>query len=278
MAGDSGDTINKSPHLGPKSFRVSRQEIHGQKYLQEIGEKDHATDFRPEHSYDVRSAEIAGAVFSQIDAAKLSGKIRRRNRAGEIREYDADYRRHLCRLSTHDDAEGIAAESPRFAKAVVQIANVVLLYEVGIVSKDGDHWRCRLDLGGVVQLDLSSGGLRGLASPNDLGQRGIHLRSADPLVALRIHFQQQLEDLGHSLSAQGRSKHERDELEEWSFLPCLFLESGRRVVLLLLQVPLVDDDYESATALPRQRRDLEILIVKPLGGIEHENADIRPLD
>ena len=68
----------------------------GDVQTQEIGEKHYSTDSRPEYSYDVRSAQITGTVFSQIDAANFSGDVRRRKRAGEIRQEDADYRRHLC--------------------------------------------------------------------------------------------------------------------------------------------------------------------------------------
>jgi hypothetical protein len=50
------------------------------------------------------------------------------------------------------------------------------------------------------------------------------------------------------------------------------------LVVLLLQVPLVHDHDETAPALPGERRDLEILIVEALDGIDQQHADVRSID
>src|SRR4029079_16018578 len=137
---------------------------------------------RAEDAHDVRCAKIAGAVLSEIDAARSAGDVGRRYRAGETGDYDADDWRHLRRRAPHDNAEWIAAESPDFTKRVVQIPHVVLLHEVGIVAEDSDCRRCRLHLRRVIELDLAAGGLWGLAPADNLLERGVHLRGADALV------------------------------------------------------------------------------------------------
>ena len=99
-------------------------------------------------------------------------RCRRRYRAGEVGNDDAKDWRHLRSLPPHDDAERITAKSPRFAEAVVQIPDVMLLHQVRIVAEDCDHWRRSLDLRGVIQLDLATRCLRWLAPADDLFQRG----------------------------------------------------------------------------------------------------------
>src|SRR3954463_16036583 len=56
------------------------------------------------------------------------------------------------------------------------------------------------------------------------------------------------------------------------------LELGRRVVLLFLEIPLVDDDNQPASVLPCQSGDLQILIVKSFGGVEPKDEDVRAVD
>ena len=150
----------------------------------------------------------------------------------------------------------------------------MLLHEVGIVAEDGDDWRSGLHLRRIIQLHLASSCLRRLSPADDLPQGRIHLRRADPLVALGVDLEDQLENSRHSLSTYRRCENERHELEKWRLLVRLLLELRRRVVLLLLEVPLVNDDDQAAPVLPRQRSDLEILIVQALHRIENENADI----
>ena len=69
-----------------------------------------------------------------------------------------------------------------------------------------------------------------------------------------------------------------NELEERRLLLRFLLELGRGVVLLLLQIPLVHHDDQAASALPGKMRDLQILVVQALRGIEHEDADVGALD
>src|SRR4051812_11251224 len=126
----------------------------------------------------------------------------------------------------------------------------MLLNEIRIVSEYSDSWWRGLDLRGVIQFDLAPCGLGRLSAANDFLERGIHLRGADPLVPLGVHFKYELEDLRHALSAQRRSEDERYELQKWRFLLRLFLERGRGVVLFLLEIPLVHDEDQAATILP----------------------------
>src|SRR5439155_1361619 len=59
---------------------------------------------------------------------------------------------------------------------------------------------------------------------------------------------------------------------------CFFLELCGGVVLFFLQIPLVHDHDQTAPTLPRQRRDLQILVVETLGSVQHQNTDVRSLD
>src|SRR2546427_8379421 len=59
---------------------------------------------------------------------------------------------------------------------------------------------------------------------------------------------------------------------------CFFLELCGGVVLFFLQIPLVHDHDQTAPTLPRQRRDLQILVVESLGSVQHQNTDVRSLD
>ena len=95
---------------------------------------------------------------------------------------------------------------------------------------------------------------------------------------LGVDLEQQFQNLGHPLPAQRRREHEWDELQKWSLFLSLLLELGRGVVLLLLEVPFVDDDDQSPSALPRERSDFEILVVQTFHSIQHQDADVGALD
>src|SRR5689334_1766153 len=270
--------IHQRPQLRLQSVRDDWQVIDGQETFQDVSQEDYGANARAKHAYDVGRAEISGAVLSEIDAANSSGDVRRRDRSGQISDEDADYRRHLGRLATHDDAQRVAAKPPRFAEAVVEVANVMLLHQIRIVAKHRDHrWR-GLDLRRVIQLDLSARCLRRLPPTNDLFQRRIYLRSADALVPLCVDLEQQLQNLRHTLATQRRREHERDEFQERRLVLRFLLEPGGGVVFLFLEIPFVDDDDQSSAALPCQRSDLEILVVQTFNGVKHEDADIRALN
>ena len=134
-----------------------------------------------------------------------------------------------------------------------------------MVAEDRDRGRLDLDLRRVEQLDLAPRGLRRLQPRGELAERGVHLRRGDALLALRIHEQHGLEHLRHALPRERRREEERHELEERRLLARVLLEFLRRLVgLLFLDVPLVHDDDQPAAVLPRERRDLEILILESL--------------
>ena len=53
----------------------------------------------------------------------------------------------------------------------------------------------------------------------------------------------------------------------------------RGLIVSLREVPLVHDDNEAASSLPRQRGNFEILILElPLGRLDEQQADVGPLD
>ena len=62
----------------------------------------------------------------------------------------------IARLPAHHDVQRVPRESLRFAEAVVQIPDVVLLHEIGMVAEDRDGRRRGLDLRRVVELDLDA--------------------------------------------------------------------------------------------------------------------------
>ncbi len=97
-------------------------------------------------------------------------------------------------------------------------------------------------------------------------------------MALSVHFEQQLENPGYPLPADGRRKYEGNEFEERRLLVCFFLELCGGVVLFFLQIPLVHDHDQTASTLPRQRRDLQILVVETLCSVQHQNTDVRSID
>src|SRR6478735_10313049 len=84
-------------------------------------------------------------------------------------------------LATQEHAQRIAGELPRFAEAVVEEANVMLLDEIRMVPEHGDRRRLHADLRRVVQLDLAARRLRRLTTREHLRQTLVHLRRRDPL-------------------------------------------------------------------------------------------------
>ena len=72
---------------------------------------------------------------------------------------------------------------------------------------------------------------------------------------------------------------ERHVPEERRLLDQLVLPPPRGVgVLLLDQVPLVHHDDQPAAVVPRLGGDPEILVVHAQRGIDHQHADLGPLD
>src|SRR5687768_10685997 len=140
--------------------------------------------------------------------------MRRGYRACQVRDEDADYRRHLRGFSAHDYSKRIPAKSPGLAEAIMQVAHVVLLNKIWIVSEHSNHRRRCLHLRGIVQLDLTPCCLRRLAATDDLLERRVHLRCADTFVPLGVDLEEQLENFRHPLSTQRGSKYERHELQK----------------------------------------------------------------
>ena len=66
----------------------TRKQENGNGALGHVEREDEQADLRAEHANDVRRAEVAGAVLAKIDALRLAGDVRRRNRAEEIRGDD----------------------------------------------------------------------------------------------------------------------------------------------------------------------------------------------
>src|SRR3712207_5724646 len=144
--------------------------------------------------------------------------------------YWRDWSSDVCSsdlLAPEQDPQRVAREAPRLSEPVVEVSHVVLLHELGVVTEDGDRRRRRLDLGGVVELDLATSRLRWLAPRDELPQPLVDLVRLDALFALLGDAQQQVEYALHSLPGQRRREDERDEPEEGRFLPCLLLEAWR---------------------------------------------------
>ena len=155
----------------------------------------------------------------------------------------------------------------------------MLLQHFGIISEHRDGRRVRLDLRRVVQLDLVAGGLRRLASREQLLECVVHHRRGDALAALGVHLGDHVEHLRHALAGEGRREEERDELQEGSLLRAFLLElRGGLVALVLLDVPLVHDHDQPAPRFPRERGDLQVLVVQAFGRIDQQQADVRAVD
>src|SRR4051812_9883209 len=185
----------------------------------------------------------------------------------------------ISALAAHQDAQWIAIERVRLAKAVVQEPDVVLGDEVGIVAEDCDRRRRRFDLRRVIQPDVAPRGLRRLASGEQLGQSLIDLSGWHPAMTFLVHLEDDVERFGDTLPGESGSKQERHEIQERGFLACGLLVLRRRLVILLGDVPFVDYKDQGAPALPGQRRDLEILVLDlALGRVDHEDADVGALD
>src|SRR4026209_2505410 len=101
-------------------------------------------------------------MLSQIHSPRAPSEVRERYRAGQIRDQQPEKRMHLRRFPPHHDAQRASSKSPRCTKSVVEIADVMLLDEVGVVSENGDRRGRRLDLRCIVELHLSTRGLRRL--------------------------------------------------------------------------------------------------------------------
>src|SRR6266542_6999965 len=131
---------------------------------------------------------------------------------------------HLSRLPPHDDAQRTAGETPSLPESVVEVSDVMLLHQVGVVAEHRDGRRSRLDLRSIVELDLPARCLRWLPACDKGLESGVHLRCRDSLLPFGLDVQNHAEDLAHSLSREGRKKDERHELEERSLLLALLLE------------------------------------------------------
>src|SRR6476469_7340537 len=144
-------------------------------------------------------------------------------------------------LAAQQHAERIAGELPRLSEAVVQEAHVVLLDEIGMVPEHGDRRRLHAHLRGIVQLHLAAGGLRRLTPSEQLGQPLVHLRRRDALPTLVIDELDEIEDLRYTLTGERRCEEEGHPVEKRRLLTRRLLELGARLVVLLGEIPLVDD-------------------------------------
>src|SRR5258708_892457 len=185
----------------------------------------------------------------------------------------------MSALTAHQNAQRVPRERIRLSKTVVEKPDVVLLYEIRVVPEHRDRGRRDLDLRRVVELHFPTGGLGRLAPREQFGEALVDLRRRNSCLALRRNPSDDVQDLRDALARLRRRKEERNKLQEGRFLGSGLLIPGRRLVVLLGNVPLVDHHDQRSATLPRQCGDLEILILDlPLRRIDEQNADVGSLD
>src|SRR6476469_4803918 len=148
----------------------------------------------------------------------------------------------MSALAAHQDAQWIPVEGICLAKSVVEEPDVMLRHEIRRVPEHRDGRRRRLDLCRVVETHVATGGLRRLAARNQLSEALVDIGRRDAAMTLLIHLQDDVEHLRHSLAGLRRREEERYEVEIWSLFTSSLLVLRRRLVVLLGDVPLVDDD------------------------------------
>src|SRR5258708_24871201 len=185
---------------------------------------------------------------------------------------------HLRRFPPHHYAERTSGESPRFAKSVVEIPDVMLLNEIWVVSEDGNRRRGSLDLRCVIELHFATCCLGRLSSRNQRLERRVHLRCCDPFFPFRIDVNDEVQQLRNALACESRKKNERDEFEERRFFLAFLLKLVGGIRLFLCDVPLVHRDDQAASGFPCESRNLQILVVKPFCRIDDQYADVGPID
>src|SRR5687767_13613238 len=188
-------------------------------------------------------------MFPQIDSTRLAREICERHRAREVRDENPEKRMHLRGFPPHDYAQRIARESPCLTKAVVEVADIVLLHEVGVVSENGDRRRGGLHLRRVIELHFTSRGLRRLLPRDKCLEGRVDLRRSDALLPLGVDIENHAQQLGDTLSRKRRKKNERNELEERSFRFTFPLEFASVVRLRFREVHLLYDDVQHSSRL-----------------------------
>ena len=103
-------------------------------------------------------------------------------------------------LPAHHHAQRVAGEPPRLTKAVVQVTDVVLLHEVGVVAEHRDGRRRRLHLCCVHEPNLAARGLWWLATSQQLLESLVHLRRRDALAAFCFNLVDYVQHLRHALA------------------------------------------------------------------------------
>src|SRR5688500_1146394 len=79
-----------------------------------------------------------------------------------------------CRFPAHHDEKRRTGKSPELAESVVEVADVMLLYEVGMIAEHGDRRRCDLDLRGVVEANFPARRLWRLPTGQQLPELLVH--------------------------------------------------------------------------------------------------------
>ncbi len=241
--------------------RRSEERDDGERALQHVEQRTRAMPIFARRARETRSSRRDSP--SRACEGRPRAACRRCTRPGSIRtgmtstratagSCDPDrFRRLFRRIS---DAQRIAGESPRIAKAVVEIADVVLLDEIGMVAEDGDRRR-----------RTSRPASRSSASPRDRppaaagGARAARRASRSPATSRCACDAPRSTSSSRSRTCVTRwpvsadVKRNGTNLRKGAFSPRGLLELGRRLVVLLGEIPLVDDDDQPAPALPRER-------------------------
>src|SRR5687767_943569 len=147
-----------------------------------------------------------------------------------------------------------------------------------MIAEYGECRRPDLNLRGVEQFHFASRGLRWLPSRNQLLEPLVYFRGGDALLPLLLYLHDQIEHFLDTLAGLRGREEKGYEAKVGCLLHCFLLKVRGGLVSLLLQIPLIDDDHETASGLPRQRRDLEILVVQTFDGIDEQHADVGALD
>src|SRR5881275_849517 len=135
-------------------------------------------------------------------------------------------------LAAHQDAQRIAHELPRLAKAVVQEPDVMLLDRIGVIAEYRDGRRQHTHLRRVVELHLTTRHLRRLPPREQFTESLVHLRRGDALVAFVVDELDEVEHLGHALTSERGGEEKGHPREEWRLLARLLLELRDRLVVL----------------------------------------------
>ena len=134
----------------------------GTRALRHVEREDGEADLGPSTRMTFVAPRLPDPCLRRSMPFDLPGDVRRRNRPEQIRGDDRSDERHArCDVSSSlrhpalrriTMRSGLPVNPQNDAESVVQIADVVLLHEIGRVAEDRDRRRMRLDLRRVVEL------------------------------------------------------------------------------------------------------------------------------